>query len=324
MDSNVSKNTNSHKFFKIPLDRDKLTFSVGSLLTQLLLSILDLYEQKFVTTVVKNKVVARLNNRPLSLEGDALAILSDLKLVPIKYGCPFGLLLASDWQTSPQAISDRLRQLLIERQNELSDKAKLRVYLEVVSSGWLNFYLDSEFIACWLERSQLGIELNVRESNKSIYQKLKPLSQTPVNLFQVQYVHARCCSLLRLGAREKLITLSNNQQYLGWQIEQPRSIPWLDRDNRLWLQGFAEHNLLHQLLTVTDCWDNREVTNWTKIALSLSQATAIFQGECRFLGEIKVKTPQKAIARLGLIALARYWLHQILCEKLQVAAPTTL
>ena len=180
MDSNVSKNTNSHKFFKVLLDRDKVTWSVGSLLTRLLLSILDLYEQKFdvsleqfVTTVVKNKVVARLNNRPLSLPGDARAILSDTKLVPIKYGCPIGLLLASDWQTSPQVISDRLRQLLIERQNELRDRGKLRVYLEVVSSGWLNFYLDSEFIAYWLERSQLGIDLNVRESNKSILPEAK-------------------------------------------------------------------------------------------------------------------------------------------------------
>lgn len=323
MDSNVSKNTNSHKFFKLPLDRDKITFSVGNLLTQLLLSILDLYEQKFATTVLKNKVVARLNNRPLSLEGDAGAILSDTQSVPIKYGCPIALLLASQEQTSPQVISDRLRQLLIERQ-KLTDKTKLPVYLEILPSGWLNFYLDSQFIAYWLERSQLDIDLNVRESNKSIYQKLKPLSQTPVNLFQVQYVHARCCSLLRLGARENLITLSNNQQDLGWQIERPRSIAWLDRDNRLWLKEFAEHNLLHQLVTITDCWDRRDGSNWTKIVLSLSQATAIFQAECRFLGEIKVHTPQKAIARLGLIALARYWLHQILCEKLQVAAPTTL
>ena len=324
MDSNVSKNTNSHKFFKLLLDPDKVTFSVGNLLTQLLLSILDLYEQKFVTTLVKSKVVDRLNNRSLSFPDDARGILSDTQLVPIKYACPIALLLASLEQTSSQVISDRLRQLLIEGQDKLRDKTKLRVYIEVVSSGWLNFYLDSEFIAYWLERSRLGIDRNVRESNKSIYNELKPLNQTPVNLFQVQYIHARCCSLLRLGAREKLITLSNNQQDLGWQIEQPRSIPWLDRDNRLWLQGFAEHNLLHQLLTVTDCWDNREDTNWTKIALSLSQATAIFQAECRFLGEIKVETPQLAIARLGLIALARYWLHQILREKLQVAAPTTL
>lgn len=313
----------SHKFFKVPLDRDQVTFSVGNLLTRLLLSILDLYEQKFAT-LLKNKVVARLNNRSLSFPGDAQEILSDTQLLPIKYGCPIGLLLASEEQTSPQVISDRLRQLLIEGQNKPSDKTKPPVYLEVVSSGWLNFYLDCEFIAYWLERSRLEIDLNVRQSNKSIYQKLKSLSQTPVNLFQVQYVHARCCSLLRLGAKENLITLSNNQQDLGWQIEQPRSIPWLDRDNRLWLEGFAEHNLLHQLLTVTDCWERRDDTNWTKIALSLSQATAIFQAECRFLGEIQVQTPQLAIARLGLIALARYWLHQILCEKLQVAAPTTL
>ena len=322
MDSNVSKNTNSHKFFKITLDRDRVAVSVSvqNLLKQLLLSILSWYEQKFAT-LSKSKLVARLNDRPLSPEINPGAVLPDSKLLPIKYGCPIGLLLASDEQ-SPKLVTDNLRQLLTERQ-KLNDKG-MQVHLELVSSGWLNFYLDSEFIAYWLERSRWQTDSDLIKSNKISDRKLKPLNQTPVKLFQVQYVHARCCNLLRLGASENLITLHYNSQYPGWQIEQPRSIPWLDRENRLWFEESAEYNLLHQLLTVIDCWDDGGEFDWFKIALGLSQTTAIFQAECRFLGEIKVRTPPKAIARLGLTALAQYWLQKILREKLQVAAPKTL
>ena len=64
--------------------------------------------------------------------------------------------------------------------------------------------------------------------------------------------------------------------------------------------------------------------DWIKIALALSRATAIFEAECRFFGEIQQQYPQKAIARLGLIAVVQYWLHRILLEKLHIMAATEL
>jgi DALR anticodon binding domain len=147
------------------------------------------------------------------------------------------------------------------------------------------------------------------------------LEQTPGKLFPAQYIHARCCSLLGLGARENLITLSNDTQ----QIEQLESISWLDPEHQLWLTEMAEHDLLQQLLITSDSWlENTEVRNhlqhWSKLAFSLSQKTAIFLADCRFLGEVKQQYPQKAIARLGLIALVQFWLEKILVEKLRVEA----
>lgn len=332
MDSNVSKNTNSHKFFKVPLEREKPIISVKKLLKQLLLSTLSLYRQKFdvrieprsIATMLESKIIlAKPNSKPLSLKTNTIGISSNSKLVPIEYSCPLNLLLASSWQTSSQIVTDNLSQLLAERQNELTDRSRLQIYLELVSPGWVNFYFDSEFIAHWLERSRLGIGSDIGGDNKSTFVSSEPWNQIPV-IFQIQYIHARCCSLLRLGERENLITLQKNLQYAGWQIEQPRSISWLDRENNLWFEEPAEHNLLRQLLTVTDCWDNSDGINWSKIALDLSQATAIFQADCRLLGKIKIQAPSKAIARLGLIAHVQYWLQKILLEKLQVAAPTTL
>ena len=140
----------------------------------------------------------------------------------------------------------------------------------------------------------------------------------------MQYIHARYCSLLRLGEREKLITLKDDDFLkVVWHLEQPKPISWLDEEQNLWLTQIAEYNLLRQLLLVTDSFAG-ESANWIKLAFSLSKMMTIFEAECRFLGEVKRKTPQKAIARLGLIALAQYWLQKILVEKLNIAAPTEL
>ena len=82
--------------------------------------------------------------------------------------------------------------------------------------------------------------------------------------------------------------------------------------------------MLRQLLIVTDSQTVNDRDRWSKLALDLSQVTAIFLADCRFLGEIKEQYPKRAIARLGLIALAQCWLQKILVEKLNSSAPTTL
>ena len=130
--------------------------------------------------------------------------------------------------------------------------------------------------------------------------------------------------MLRLAAREKLIALANNFDRRGWQLIQPSSISWLDRRHHLWFDSQSEYNLLRQLSIVTDSQTINDRDRWCKLALNLSQITAIFLADCRFLGEIKEQYPEKAIARLGLIALTQYWLQKILTEKLNTLAPTTL
>ncbi|MEL6929298.1 MAG: hypothetical protein AAFO95_11765 [Cyanobacteria bacterium J06600_6] len=64
--------------------------------------------------------------------------------------------------------------------------------------------------------------------------------------------------------------------------------------------------------------------SWSQLALNLSEATAIFLADCRFLGGVKVQYPDLALARLGLIALVQLWLQKILVEKLNIAAPKSL
>jgi hypothetical protein len=372
MDSNVSKNTNSHNFFKLRFNREKLGISVKNLLKQELLLILDLYQQEFnvqiepklLSNILSTKIAIdqpknSSTSSPTSLRNNS-GPLSPGQFQSIIYACPLGMSLATNLQQSPPAIMEQIGDLMSQltlKLDQTDTEFSGQLITEIVPLGWCNFYLDSQFMADWLQRSLLDAVLKdtpsdiAHEGNPQDRPKgLAPyvlkdtaphiasaaslfwsqgnainypdaLEQTPGKLFPAQYIHARCCSLLGLGARENLITLSNNVQ----QIEQLESISWLDPEHQLWLTEMAEHDLLRQLLITSDSWvENTKVRNhlkhWSKLALSLSQKTAIFLADCRFLGEVKQQYPQKAIARLGLIALVQFWLEKILVEKLGVGA----
>ena len=327
MDNNVSKKTNSHNFFKLRLNQEKLDISVKNLLKQELLVILDLYQQK-LNVKIKQKLVTNLleakiaispgKSSPASWRNNS-SHLSKAQFLPIIYACPLGLSLATNLQQSPQTIMEQLGYLLTSKDDSNLEQGQLLT--EIVPLGWINFYLDAKLIANWLGRSLFWNQLNIVDAQQSTDRAIYALDRTSPQLFPIQYIHARCCSLLRLAARENLITFTANLE----QIKQPQSISWLDSRSNLWLTEVAEHNLLQQLLIVSDSWlENTDVRRWSKLALSLSQNTAIFLADCRFLGEVKQHYPQKAIARLGLIALVQFWLEKILVEKLRVAAPREL
>lgn len=327
MDSNVSKNTNSHNFFKLRINQEKLGISVKNLLKQELRSILDLYQQK-LKLKIEPKLVQNLLEVKISISPgkssptfrlNNSSHLSKEQFLPIIYACPLGLSLATNLQQSPQTIMEQLGYLLTSKDDSNLEQGQLLT--EIVSLGWINFYLNAKLIADWLGRSLFWSQSNVIDEQQSTSRAIYTLDKTPPQLFPVQYIHARCCSLLRLAARENMITWSNNLK----QIQPSQSICWLDREHNLWFTEVAEHNLLQQLLIVSDAWlENTDVRRWSKLALSLSQNTATFLADCRFLGEVKQQYPQKAIARLGLIALVQFWLEKILVEKLRVAAPREL
>ena len=324
MDNNVSKNTNSHNFFKLRLEREKLDTSVRDLLSKELLLSLTLYQQKYkvkieqswLTKIVKNKTtILKHKNSITSLTKFSTTDISSVRnLMLITYGCPLGLSLTTTLQQSPAIIVKRLGDLLIlERKNNERD-SKFELLIEIQASGWINFYLDHKFVASWLDKL---LYLSQTITTQQLTKETLPLDRK--DGFLVQYLHARCCSLLALGVREKMLVLN-----LSNQIRHPESIAWLDEQQNLWLREEAEYNLLRQLLIVTDAWvgdrDNRNY-QWAKLALNLSKATAVFLADCRFLGEVKVEYPQLAIARLGLIALVQFWLEKILQTKLNMAAP---
>ncbi len=329
MDSNVSKNTFSHKFFKLRFTKEKTSISIKKLLKQELLQILDLYQQqtkvqldlKFISTILERKIVLfQPTHRKLLSKSQGDQFFSKPQPTSIVYSCSIAFVLAPYFLLPAQIIAEHLLNLLIFEQNNFVSKSCLKLKVEIINSGWINFYLD-QGLASWLEESL--VLLNNEQINKDfslISPKDHQLEQTTADLFSIQYVHARCCSLLRLGTRERLIVLKDeNLSHVGWQLD----IPWLDEKQNLWFNQEAEYSLLRQLLMVSDAFEAK-ANDWIKLAFNLAKTVEVFLIECRFLGLVKREIPQKAIARLGLIALAQYWLQRILVEKLHVAAPTRL
>lgn len=347
MDSNVSKNTNSHNFFKLQLNQEKLGISVKNLLKQELLLILDLYqqklnvqiEQKLVMTILSAKLkISQSKNKPSfggkstinSYNHDLLA-----NFLPIIYACPLGMSLSASLQQSPQTIMKQLSCLLTVKQNQLdytNADFSGQLLTEIVSLGWLNFYLDSQLIANWLQRSLGWSQANKVNNIQPIKDITSAWEQASQQLFSVQYIHGRCCGLLRLGTREGIISFWKDE---AAEVTLFPVISWLDPERKLWFTELAEYNLLQQLFQISDSWldhsdflENKDIhhnpkhwsKHWLKMVLNLSHRTAILLAECRFLGEVQQRYPQKAIARLGLIALVQFWLEKILVEKLGVAA----
>ena len=340
MDSNVSKNTNSHNFFKLEVKRKKLGISTKNLLKQELLLILNSYQQKFdvqieqnyFASILENKIsISNYKNQPAK-HFRSITSLTETKSVPIVYSCPIGLLLAANQSHALQIIMQQIKQLVSNRENADLELLSVLVEIEIVDRGWINFYLGSKFMAIWLEQSLVWHQRAIINDRAFAKKEICAWENTFTNLFPVQYIHARCCSLLNLAARENLISLSDDSPWIVRPIP-TKIFPWLDEQNTLWLTRLAERNLLQQLLIVADSWvediSDREACTesnrqWSKLAFNLSQATAIFLADCRFLGEVKQKYPPLAIARLGLIALVQLWLQRILGEKFGVAASKSM
>ncbi len=295
MDSNVSKKTFLHKFFKLGFNNQKTSLSVKELLKQTLLSTLDLSQQNsnisfnplFVSHAIGSKIVLLHSSiESISSSRQSNRVLFTSKYTSIVYSSSIALLLASLNKKTSQAIAQELIGLLVLTQNYTGSQAGLNLTIKIMESGLINFHLDDEFIAMWLNKSLVLLNNRTTISSPNLF-PIQPLDSVLVNLFPAQYVHARCCTLLNLAAREKLFISNKDSQ----------NINWLDEEGNLWLTTETEFLLLRHLFLVADSFAS-ESANWYKLAINLSEITVIFLAECRFLGELQQDTPQKAIARL--------------------------
>jgi hypothetical protein len=160
------------------------------------------------------------------------------------------------------------------------------------------------------------------------------------------YAHARCCSLLKLAASEKVVRLATN-----WQISTSNClIDVVDIKNRLTTESNyifehpAEQQLIQTLMAVLDViyGDNQQLEssqtrsstggfnghqkspNWSKSTIDLAQSWLEFDRHCQIFGDIKQKNPRLAIARCMLTAISRRYLHVLLENYLGVEAALEL
>ena len=158
----------------------------------------------------------------------------------------------------------------------------------VASSGLIDSRLSDRALGVWLQQlPQFSFPASSCQPPPSF------------NRFPLQYVHARCCSLLHFAHRQGLIVLEDSSS-ADWQWCAPVPIPFFEADTFL-LNHLAERRLIAQLLATVE--SASKSARWSKLA-TLGQASLNFYRYCRIFG-IAEFTPLLALARLELLARAQ-------------------
>ena len=252
----------------------------------------------------------------------------------VQYISAIALKLAHLWQQPAIEVATQLAAKCKKENENIGFLSKEDFTIEVLPSAMILFELTDVSVAAWLQ--YLTDTPQTLEKGES---QIKSASVESDRIFPVQYSHARCCSLLRLADRDRIIELVERDRQTSpphWQIINPNPIPWLDANNYLRLVHPAELNLISQLFTTVDTlaslfnrgFEKQLITNKStdsiKLAHTLSDAFQTFYSQCRIWGEVKAETPKLAQARLGLILATQTLLQFILQELLGVIAPLEL
>jgi hypothetical protein len=206
--------------------------------------------------------------------------------------------------------------------------------VEVLPSGWIEFALSDRAIALWLQDILCAAwswrgEVELTPNPETLATDQSPRQASVVHLGGngirdgkiggVQYAHARCCSLLRLGHREGLIELDGSQDKSPpWQWLHPHPVPWsippaksAPDAARLSFNRPEEERLIGRVSEAVDALLGALEGDRLKVALRMSEAFLEFERDCRIWGRVKIDAPELAIARLGLVAVT-----QIVCAQL--------
>ena len=182
----------------------------------------------------------------------------------VLYVSAIALKLAKTWQQTPQAIAAQL----IETLEPLCCP---NFAVKVAPTGIIELELTDAGLAFWLQR---------------LAQTKLPIPESPIlspvvcadRLFPIQYSHARCCSLLRMAHRDRLISIAQPDVATApqiWSLAAPNPIPWLNKGDRLRLVHPAEQSLISQLIAVLD--------NLAPILGNCTQNNIVGTRHCRLL-----------------------------------------
>ncbi|MGB3207584.1 MAG: hypothetical protein WBB28_21585 [Crinalium sp.] len=276
---------------------------------------------------------------------------SNIKNIPLQrihdeekviYGSAIALKLASQYKLAPVEIATQLATYLETTIDYNSNAKTLNFFTEVSNNGWIYFYLTNSSIAVWLQ--------HLLEIPETLFHNFKISESKNIELkrscsfFQIQYTHARCCSLLRLGEQEGLIKISTDNHQGKFYIVEPKPIPWLKSGLVAEVFGSptpalpvsrgmelcSSLHLIEQLLDLLDELSGTKLvppqkttSRLLKLTRSLSEAMINFDRTYRILGQVKTH-PQLAQARLGLVAVTQSLLQLMLRDRFDTSAPEEL
>jgi len=229
----------------------------------------------------------------------------------IRYISAIALKLAAEKSDSPVDIG---RAIVGTGMDELG------IIATVLESGMMQFDLTDAGVGDWLQKMT---QIPFPETGSSQYS-----DSLDSPLFPIQYMHARCCSLLRMAHRDRLITLAEPDPAIApklWKWAEPVAVPWLDDAGKLRSSDRAEMELISQLINAVDiCYFPPRKLRWETVGAGLAEGCDRFFRRCPIWGEVKSNDLELSRTRLGLLVVAQSILRFILQEKLGAIAPLEL
>lgn len=299
----VAKNTSHCQVQEIEVLLTSL--SMGALLKQKLL-----------------KAAQELDILPKDTEFKQLPLYRLKNTTKIVYRCSLPLKLAGELSLSPQQIAaNLLAQLMVADSLALPSRANIqaRLALKLSNRGWIDCYLSDLSVSIWLEQFP-KLFFPVSSPHLSASHRL--------NLFPIQYTHARCCALLRLGVDSGLIKFPiQDFHLLGWSWIAPTPIPWLkysEQGKSLFALHSSEYSLISQIIAVIDDLETISPAHLPQLVRRLCYYFWEFEKYCQILREIQENSLELSQARLGLVAITKTLLCYFLQTGFQVVPMSEL
>ena len=309
MDNNLPKN----RFFSRSIKLDLILPQIS--LKQIILKQL---QDAIASYRTENSIAKNLDQVLTSLP-EKVILQDDSNFPSLVYCCAIAFPLANLCALPSLQVAQELIALLPINIQESTTESPLQFTVRVKKNGLIEFVLGDRSVGLWLSRmggwgDEMG-SLGAQEIGRG----------GDYNVFPGQYVHDRCCSLLRLGEREGLINLNDGafSRHI-WQIANPNPFQYYCDENINYCYEPAELNLLRKISLLIDYICDRtenellqecQATNpkiWVQLALNLSDACLKFIAACRIFGSVAREQRGLAIARLGLIAIVQKCLQHVL------------
>ncbi len=318
MDNNVSKNRFFSRSIQLDLIFDKISIKqillkqLQNAMTQsLFLNAIAIYQTQNSIPKNPDQVLTSLSDK---------VILQDNSDFPsLVYCSAIAFPIANLCGLSSLQVAQELVSLLPINTQESAAESTLQFTVRVIKNGLIEFVLSDRSIGWWLE---FGVGRRGDKGDKGDRGDKETREIGDYNLFPVQYVYDRCCSLLRLGEREGLINLKDGDfQTDTWQIANPNPFKYYCDENIGYFYESAERNLLRRISLIIDHISDRDsgkvmhegnspdTKTWIRLALNLSDACLEFIAACRIFGSVAQEQRDLAIARLGLIAIVQLCLQ---------------
>ncbi|HEY9825391.1 MAG TPA: DALR anticodon-binding domain-containing protein [Stenomitos sp.] len=254
---------------------------------------------------------------------------------------PLLLQLASQRQTTPSLLGTQLiSQLTVQACSPFKPTFSLQ------AEGWLYAHFCDLALAQWLQTLWCQPPLVFTGRSPKLEAEaveIRPGVSTDPLLFQLQYAHARCWSLLRLAAQEYNLEQPTKQ---GTPSEYPSGSPWLTKTQLLCLTTPAEQHLLLQLMqfpgsiatqkqiygiphrhwmnTATCLEQPLDLKRLRRSSQTWSEAVLAFYRDCRMFGDLYRHSPDLVRSRITLVSIVQQVLQVILNQFWHIEAPTTL